>query len=66
MALGIDILGSYFPGWLLSAILGIILAGCGRIVLAKANLHAALVLPMVFYASLAFLWAAAFWLLFFF
>lgn len=56
MASEIEILGSYFPGWLLAAILGIILAGCSKVVLAKANLHAALITPLLFYACLAFLW----------
>ncbi|MBC2593932.1 DUF1656 domain-containing protein [Ruficoccus amylovorans] len=65
MSSEVEIFGAYFPGWLLSAIAGIILAACTKMVLAKLGLHKQLVMPVLVYLCLAFLWAALCWMIFF-
>lgn len=61
----VEILGAYFPGWLLASMLGIVLAGCSKVVLARMGLHRELVLPMLVYVCLAFLWTGLTWILLF-
>lgn len=58
-------MGAYFPGWLLAAMLGIILAGCSKIALDRIGLRGQLLLPMLVYISLAFLWSGLCWIVFF-
>lgn len=60
----VDILGAYFPGWLLAAILGIVLTGCCKVLFSRSGLHEHLVLPMLVYICLAFLWTGLLWGLF--
>lgn len=61
----VDILGAYFPGWLLAAILGIVLTGCSKVLFSRVGLHAYLMLPVLVYVCLAFLWTGLLWALFF-
>ena len=61
----IDVLGSFFPAWLLCLTLGILLAVGTRILLLKLNLEETLSPPIVMYASLTALFTFALWLLFF-
>lgn len=65
MSSEINIMGAYFPGWLLSSLIGIVLAALSKIVLAKVGLHKVLVLPMLVYLSLAFLWSGLVWIVLF-
>jgi YtcA family len=61
----IDVLGSFFPAWLLCLILGILLAAGTRFLLLKMHLEEALSPPIVMYASLTALFTFGLWLLFF-
>lgn len=61
----VEFLGAYFPGWLIAAILGIILTGCSKVLFSRIGLHAHLVLPMLVYVCLAFLWTGLLWSLLF-
>jgi hypothetical protein len=61
----IDVLGSFFPAWLLCLILGILLAAGTRLLLLKMHLEEALSPPIVMYASLTALFTFGLWLLFF-
>ena len=58
-------LGAYIPGWLIAAVLGVILTALSKVVLARLGLHRVLVAPVLFYACLAFLWAGLLWLFIF-
>lgn len=58
----VEIMGAYFPGWLLAAIAGIVLSAVSKVVLAKLGLHRVLIAPMLVYCCLAFLWSSVFWL----
>jgi len=61
----IDVLGSFFPAWLLCLILGIILAAGTRFLLSKIHLEETLSPPVPMYASLTALFTFGLWLLFF-
>ena len=61
----IDVLGAFFPAWLLCLILGILLAAGSRFLLAAIHLEEALSPPVVMYACLAALFTFGLWLLFF-
>ena len=58
-----DIVGSFFPAWLLCLILGILLVTFARWLLLR--LKVALVLPILVYPSLAALFTFLLWLIFF-
>jgi len=58
-----DILGSFFPAWLICVTLGILLTVLARWVLLR--LHIALVFPILVYPSLTALFTFALWLVFF-
>jgi YtcA family len=58
-----DILGSFFPAWLVCLAVAILLTFLARWVLLR--LHIAVVLPILVYPSLTFLLAFALWLIFF-
>lgn len=58
-------MGAYFPGWLLAAMMGIVLAALSKIVLTRLGLHKELVLPMLVYLCLAFLWSGLLWIVLF-
>ncbi|MGE9292061.1 MAG: YtcA family lipoprotein [Puniceicoccales bacterium] len=61
----IELLGAYIPGWLIAAVLGVVLAGVSKVVLARLGLHRVLVAPVLFYCCLAFVWSGFLWLLIF-
>jgi hypothetical protein len=61
----IDVLGSFFPAWLLCLTLGIVLTTGTRFLLSKLHLEEALSPPIVMYASLTALFTFGLWLLFF-
>jgi hypothetical protein len=58
-----DIIGSFFPAWLLCLIVSIFLTGITAWVLRRLQLPVAL--PIVTYSSLTALFTFALWLLFF-
>jgi hypothetical protein len=58
-----DILGSFFPAWLVCLAVAILLTALARWLLLR--LHIAVVLPILVYPSLTFLFAFALWLVFF-
>jgi hypothetical protein len=61
----IDVLGSFFPAWLLCLTLGILLSTGTRFLLLAVHLEEALSPPMVMYPCLAALFTFGLWLLFF-
>jgi hypothetical protein len=58
-----DVLGSFFPAWLLCLALGILLAAVSRWLCLR--LHIEIAFPVLTYPSLAALFTFALWLLFF-
>jgi len=58
-----DIVGSFFPAWLVCLILGILLAVPARWLLARQKIL--IVLPVLVYPSLAALFTFLLWLIFF-
>ena len=58
-----DILGSFFPAWLVCVVVAILLTVLARWLLLR--LHIAVVLPILVYPSLTALFAFALWLVFF-
>jgi YtcA family len=59
----VDLLGSFFPAWLICLTLGILLTALARLVLLR--LHMNLDLAALAYPSLAALFTFALWLIFF-
>jgi YtcA family len=60
----LDIIGSFFPAWLVCFILGILLSACVRLALSRLRLNVAF--PILVYPSLAALFTFALWLIFFY
>lgn len=58
-----DILGSFFPGWLVCLVAAILLTVIGRFVLVR--FHVNFDLPILAYPSLTALLTFALWLIFF-
>jgi hypothetical protein len=61
----IDVLGSFFPAWLLCLTVGILLTAGTRFLLSAAHLEGVLSPPIVMYPCLAALFTFGLWLLFF-
>ena len=61
----INILGSFFPAWLICLIVGILLSAGSRILLVAVHLEEVLSPPIVMYPSLTVLFTIGLWLLFF-
>ena len=57
-----DILGSYFPSWMLCALCGLILAVVAKQVFASIGVDEALPVPLLVYLALAIAFAFATWL----
>jgi NhaP-type Na+/H+ or K+/H+ antiporter len=55
-----DVLGSFFPAWLVCLALGVVLTVAARWLLSR--LHIVIALPVLTYPSLAALFSFAFWL----
>jgi YtcA family len=62
----INVLGSFFPAWLLCLIMGILLSAGSRILLLAVHLEEVLSPPIVMYPSLTVLFTISLWLLFFY
>jgi hypothetical protein len=60
-----DLLGSYFPAWMLCAVLGIVVAVIIRQILAVAGINEYVVAPLLTYAGLAVSATLLAWLLWF-
>jgi hypothetical protein len=60
-----DLLGSYFPGWMLCAAVGIVAAVAIRQILAVAGISDYVVAPLLTYAGLAVSATLLAWLLWF-
>lgn len=58
-----DLLGSFFPAWLICLALGLLLTAAARWLLSRA--HIAIALPVLTYPSLTALFTFALWLIFF-
>jgi hypothetical protein len=61
----INILGSFFPGWLVCLTLAILLTAGSRFLLSVVHLEEALSPPIVMYPSLTALFTFGLWLVFF-
>jgi len=60
-----NILGSYFPAWLFSFLVGILLTTATRVLLRRRNLGPALNPPLLMYPCLTAFFTFAVWLIFF-
>ena len=60
----VDVLGSFFPAWLVCFIVAIVLTALGRLALLRLRVKAAL--PILVYPSLAALFTFLLWLIFFY
>jgi hypothetical protein len=60
----IEVLGSFFPAWLVCFIVAIVLTALARLALLRLRVKAAL--PLLVYPSLAALFTFLLWLLFFY
>ena len=60
----IEVLGSFFPAWLVCFIVAIVLTALVRLALSRLRVRAAL--PLVLYPSLGALFTFLLWLLFFY
>jgi len=61
----INILGSFFPAWILCGVIGVLLAVAVRVLLARLNFERELSPLIVVYPCLAALFTFSIWLLFF-
>ena len=60
----VDVLGSFFPAWMVCFIVAIVLTALVRLALLRLRVKAAL--PMLLYPSLAALFTFLLWLIFFY
>ena len=60
-----NILGSFFPSWLICLVAGILLAAITNRIFARFALDKEILWPVVVYPCLALLFACAFWLILF-
>ena len=60
----VEVLGSFFPAWLVCFVVAIVLTALARFALLQLRVKAAL--PMLVYPSLAALFTFVLWLLFFY
>lgn len=60
-----NILGSYFPSWLLCLFAGILLAGVANRLFAHFGIDKEILWPVVVYPCLSLLFACALWLILF-
>jgi len=60
-----NVLGSFFPAWLVCLIVGILLTAGSRFLLSTVHLEKALSPPIVMYPCLTVVFTFALWLIFF-
>jgi hypothetical protein len=61
----VNVVGSYFPAWMLCAIVGVTVAVCFRQVLVLVGLENSLPVPLVTHAAVALAVTLAVWLVWF-
>lgn len=61
----IEIVGSYFPGWMISLAAGVALSFAGHSLLRRQNLHYAIGHPAIIYPGMVLLFTCLCWLCFF-
>jgi hypothetical protein len=61
----VEIVGSYFPGWMVSLVLGVILTGLCHVALRRRGLIHAVGHPALIYPSMVVLFTSLLWLCFF-
>ncbi len=61
----VNVVGSYFPAWMLCALIGLLAAVCLRQILVLCRLEELLLLPLVTHAAVALAVTLAVWLLWF-
>jgi hypothetical protein len=59
----VDILGSFFPAWLICLVVAILFTAAARLVLLRFDMNVAL--PVIFYPSFTAFFTFALWLFFF-
>jgi YtcA family len=60
-----SVFGSFFPAWILCSVCGLLLAMGARAVVARSAMAEYLAAPVLFYLSMAIVFASMFWLLFY-
>ena len=60
-----NILGSFFPSWLICLVAGIVLAAISNRIFARFSLEKEILWPVVFYPCIAVFSACGLWLIFF-
>jgi hypothetical protein len=60
-----SIFGSFFPVWIFSAVCGLLLAMCARVVIARTAIAEHVAAPVLFYLGMATFFACMLWLLFY-
>ena len=60
----VDVLGSFFPAWMVCFVVAIVLTALARLALLRLRVKTAL--PLLVYPSLAALFTFALWLIFFY
>lgn len=58
----VDILGSYFPGWLISVALGVLLTGIAHMLLRRTAMLSAVGHPALIYPCMVLLFSCLLWL----
>lgn len=61
----VEIIGSYFPGWMISLALGVVLTGLAHMTLRRQRLIQAVGHPALIYPSMVVLFTCLIWLCFF-
>ncbi len=61
----VEIVGSYFPGWMISLALGVALTGIAHVLLRRFGLAHALGHPVAIYPGMVVLFTCLLWLCFF-
>jgi YtcA family len=61
----IDVIGSFFPAWMVCLILSVVLAGILRLFLLRRQLEPAVEPVALFYPAVVLLLSCIFWLIFF-
>ena len=61
----VEIVGSYFPGWMLSLAIGVALTVVAHYLLRKQGLHHVLGTPVLIYPGMVLLFTCVLWLCFF-
>lgn len=59
----VDILGSFFPAWLICLVVAVLFSAIARFVLLRFNMNVAL--PVIFYPSFTAFFTFTLWLIFF-